>query len=44
MIESNFALTKFLDSLKVYNYNKKKGFNFETINAYENLNRISEKF
>jgi hypothetical protein len=44
MIESNFALTKFLDSLKVYNYDKKKGFNFETINAYENLNSISEKF
>ena len=44
MIESNFALTKFLDSLKVYNYNKKKGFNCETINAYENLNRISENF
>ena len=44
MIESNFALTKFLDSLKVYNYDKKKGFNFETINAYENLTSISEKF
>ena len=44
MIESNFALTKFLQSLKVYNYNKKKGFNLETISAYENLDEISEKF
>jgi 4-hydroxy-2-oxoheptanedioate aldolase len=44
MIESNFALTKFLQSLKVYNYNKKKGFNFETINAYTNLDTISEQF
>lgn len=44
MIESNFALTKFLQSLKVYNYNKKKGFNLETISAYKNLNEISSIF
>lgn len=44
MIESNFALIKFLQSLKTYNYNKKKGFNFETINAYTNLDTISTIF
>ena len=44
MIESNFALTKFLQSLKVYNYNKKKGFNLETISAYKNLDEISSVF
>ena len=31
MIESKFALDKFLKSLSFYNYNKKKGFNLETI-------------
>jgi hypothetical protein len=44
MIESKFSLNKFMQSLQVYNYNKKKGFNFETINAYNNLDTISEKF
>jgi hypothetical protein len=44
MIESNFALVKFFQSLKVYNYNKKKGFNLETISAYRNLDEISTVF
>jgi len=41
MIESNFALHKFLKSLDQYKYNKKKGFNLETINAYNNLVEFS---
>ena len=37
MIESNFALEKFLKSLASYNFSKKKGFNLETIEGYKNL-------
>lgn len=44
MIESRFALEKFLKSLDSYNYNKKKGFNLETIGAYKNLEEISLLF
>lgn len=44
MVESNFALNKFLKSLDAYNYNKKKGFNLETIQAYNNLSRLSALF
>lgn len=41
MIESVFALQKFFKSLNQYKYNKKKGFNLETINAYNNLDNFS---
>ena len=44
MIESKFSLMKFNDSLINYNYSNKKGFNFETINAYNNINSISSEF
>jgi hypothetical protein len=44
MIESDFALKKFLKSLDIYNYSKKKGFNLETIQAYNNLESLSESF
>lgn len=44
MIESKFALNKFLKSLACYNYNKKSGFNLETIEAYKNLESIAELF
>jgi 4-hydroxy-2-oxoheptanedioate aldolase len=44
MVESKFALEKFLKSLDMYNYNKKKGFNLETINSYNNLEEIATLF
>jgi len=44
MIESDFALKKFLKSLDAYNYNKQKGFNLETIQGYNNLQNISTEF
>jgi hypothetical protein len=44
MIESKFALDKFLKSLSFYNYNKKKGFNLETIGGFKNLTELSEIF
>jgi hypothetical protein len=44
MIESKFALEKFLKSLDAYKYDKKKGFNLETIGAYHNLEEISSIF
>ena len=44
MIESSFSLKKFLKSLDCYKYNKKKGFNLETIQGYTNLNELSESF
>jgi 4-hydroxy-2-oxoheptanedioate aldolase len=44
MVESKFALNKFLQSLKVCGYNKKKGFNLETIESYKNLNELSTLF
>ena len=44
MIESEFALKKFLKSLETYKYNKKKGFNLETIQAYENLDTLVNYF
>jgi len=37
MVESNFALSKFKESLEKYNYKNKKGFNLETIDAYNNI-------
>ena len=44
MIESKFALEKFLKSLDAYKYNKKKGFNLETIRSYDNLDELSILF
>jgi 4-hydroxy-2-oxoheptanedioate aldolase len=44
MVESQFALLKFLQSLKTYNYTKKRGFNLETIGAYKNLDDLSKLF
>ena len=44
MVESAFALNKFSKSLKQYDYNGEKGFNLETINAYNNLEEISQEF
>ncbi len=44
MIESRFALNKFFKSLEMYNYTNKKGFNLETISAYNNLDELSELF
>ena len=44
MCESNFSLKKFANALAQYNYNGKKGVNIETINAYNNIENISENF
>jgi len=44
MVESKFALNKFLKSLACYNYDKKMGFNLETIESYKNLDSMSELF
>lgn len=44
MIESSFALKKFFNSLKQYDYNREKGFNLETINAYKCLDELSNEF
>jgi len=44
MIESEFSLKKFFKSLEIYNYQKKKGFNLETINSYNNLESLSKSF
>jgi hypothetical protein len=44
MVESKFSLKKFFKSLESYNYDKKKGFNLETIQAYRNLEELSELF
>ena len=44
MIESAFALNKFLNSLKQYGYTRGKGFNLETINAYKCLDELSKEF
>jgi hypothetical protein len=44
MVESQFALKKFLKSLEIYNYQKKKGFNLETINSYNDLENLSQTF
>lgn len=44
MIESDFGLKKFIESIKQYNIKNKIGFNLETISAYNNLNEIKEYF
>jgi len=43
MIESKFALNKFLNSLKQYEYDREKGFNLETINAYNCFNELKNE-
>ena len=42
MIESSFALKKFINSLNQYGYNREKGFNLETINGYQCLNDLKK--
>ena len=42
MIESSFALEKFVKSLETYNYKNKKAFNLETIKGYENFDEIEK--
>lgn len=44
MIESGFALNKFSKSLDQYNYKGIKGFNLETIDAYNNLEDLAKEF
>jgi hypothetical protein len=44
MIESVFSLKKFINSLDIYHYDKKKGFNLETIQSFENLDKLSKNF
>lgn len=44
MVESKFSLQKFFKSLDSYTYKRKKGFNLETIQAYNNLDELSELF
>lgn len=44
MIESSFALKKFINSLNQYNYDREKGINLETINAYKYLDELSNEF
>ena len=44
MVESKFALNKFLKSLESCNYSKKKGFNLETIQSYNNIKELSDLF
>jgi hypothetical protein len=44
MVESKFALNKFLTSLDSCNYTKKKGFNLETIQSFNNLQELSNSF
>ncbi len=44
MIESKFALDKFINSIRKYEYSGKKGFNLETINAYDNLDELQDLF
>lgn len=44
MVETKFALHKFLKSLETYKCNKVKGFNLETIQAYNNLDELATHF
>lgn len=44
MIESDFALYKYIETIKNSNYNGKIGFNLETIQAYNNLNNMVKYF
>lgn len=40
MIESNFSLQKYFNSLEQYKFSKQRGFNVETISGYENINKM----
>jgi len=44
MVESEFALNKFITSIDQYQYKYAKGFNLETIEAYNNLDKIKNQF
>ena len=44
MVETNFALSKFLTILKNNGYTGKKGFNLETITSFENLESFQKSF
>ncbi len=44
MVDSSFALNKFLNSLNQYGYCREKGFNLETINAFNCLDELSRDF
>jgi hypothetical protein len=44
MVETNFALSKFLTILKNNGYTGKKGFNIETITSYNNLESFKKSF
>ena len=44
MIETNFALSKFLTIFKNNGYTGKKGFNLETITSYNNLQSFEKSF
>lgn len=44
MIESNFALEKYLKSIKKYGYDGKVGINIETIQGYNNINEMINNF
>ena len=44
MVESRFALNKYINSCKQYNVKQNLGFNLETIEAYNNLNELKEEF
>jgi hypothetical protein len=44
MVETNFALSKFLTILKNNGYTGKKGFNLETITSYNNLDTFEKSF
>jgi len=44
MVESGFALNKFAKSLDQYKYKGVKGFNLETIGAYNNLEELANEF
>jgi hypothetical protein len=42
MIESRFALDKFVKSLEIQGYKNKKSFNLETITGYDNMHEIAK--
>jgi len=44
MIESRFALNKYINSCRQYNVKQILGFNLETIQAYKNLSELKEEF
>lgn len=44
MVETNYALSKFIDCVKLYTSNKEIGFNLETIESFNNLSQLYEQF